>query len=557
MTLFHDSHDPAYRLPFGAAECGQTISLSLKAPEADYALLRLYTDEEGEKVLQPNGSDNGIFFWSFEAPGDDVVLWYFFVAGIGDNVYCLGDNDDSLGGAGKVYYQGETPKSFRISVYHPFSVPDWYKEGIVYQIYPDRFARAESDPPLKETGRALGRKTEDWDTPPYYIRKDDGSIAQWNFWGGTLKGIESRLPYIRSLGASVIYLNPIFKARSNHRYDTADYFETDPMLGTEEDFRSLCGKASELGIRIILDGVFNHTGCDSDYFRLHKDWYLKDEDGSVKCWWGVKDLPEIDESNEEFRELICGENGVIRYWLRAGASGWRLDVADELPNDFLMLIRRAVKAEGDDKLVIGEVWEDASYKYDYGARMRFLGGLELDSVMNYPVREDIIAYVKGEISAEAFAARQISRMENYPPEAFYGCFNMLGSHDRERIFTMLGSRRAVEFASALLYVLPGVPVLYYGDEALLEGGRDPENRGTFPWGKEPGKKGAFPWGDEPALYEHFKALGELRNGSPALKKGSFRAFADGDGKLIIERSFGRETRRFAFSAADLSWEELR
>ena len=370
MTLFHDSHDPAYRLPFGAAECGQTISLSLKAPEADYALLRLYTDEEGEKVLQPNGADNGIFFWSFEAPGDDVVLWYFFVAGIGDNVYCLGDNDDSLGGEGKVYYQGETPKSFRISVYHPFSVPDWYKEGIVYQIYPDRFARAESDPPLKETGRALGRKTEDWDTPPYYIRKEDGSIAQWNFWGGTLKGIESRLPYIRSLGASVIYLNPIFKARSNHRYDTADYFETDPMLGTEEDFRSLCGKASELGIRIILDGVFNHTGCDSDYFRLHKDWYLKDEDGSVKCWWGVKDLPEIDESNEEFRELICGENGVIRYWLRAGASGWRLDVADELPNDFLMLIRRAVKAEGDDKLVIGEVWEDASYKYDYGARIK-------------------------------------------------------------------------------------------------------------------------------------------------------------------------------------------
>ena len=201
-------------------------------------------------------------------------------------------------------YQGETPKSFRISVYHPFSVPDWYKESIVYQIYPDRFARAESDPPLKEIGRALGRKTEDWDTPPYYIRKEDGSIAQWNFWGGTLKGIESRLPYIRSLGASIIYLNPIFKARSNHRYDTADYFETDPMLGTEEDFRSLCCKATELGIRIILDGVFNHTGCDSDYFRLHKDWYLKDDDGSVKCWWGVKDLPEIDESNVEFRELI-------------------------------------------------------------------------------------------------------------------------------------------------------------------------------------------------------------------------------------------------------------
>ena len=538
MTLFHDSHDPAYRVPFGAVMCGMTIGLSLKAPEADYALLRLFTEEYGETVLQPDSFENGIFRWNFSAPADDVVLWYFFVAGIGDNVYCLGNSEDSLGGEGKIYCQGETPASFRISVYHPFKVPDWYKEGIVYQIFPDRF---------KKLGKTdtCGRRMEDWDTPPYYIRSKDGGIEEWNFWGGTLKGIESGLEYIKSLGADIIYLNPIFKARSNHRYDTADYFKIDPMLGTEEDFRSLCGKAADLGIRIILDGVFNHTGRDSSYFRDHQDWYLKDEDGSVKCWWGVKDLPEIDESNEEFRELICGENGVIRYWLRAGASGWRLDVADELPNDFLMLIRKAVKAGGEDKVVIGEVWEDASFKFDYGERMRFLGGLELDSVMNYPVREDIIAYVKGEISAAVFAARQISRMENYPREAFMGCFNMLGSHDRERILTMLGSRRAVEFASALLYVLPGVPVIYYGDEACLEGGRDPENRGTFPWGAE------LP------LFDHLKALGGLRNASPALKKGSFRAFTDGDDKLIVERTFGAETRRFAFCAAELSWEELR
>ena len=536
--------------------------MRLKAPEADYALLRLYTEEDGEGILQPSSEKDGVYIWRFSAPEDDRVLWYFFVVGVNDNVYCYGNNDRHLGGGGRVYYPGETPDSFQMTVYHPFSVPSWYKEGIVYQIFPDRFRKgsnAQGQAPGPVCDTQTGHICEEWSTLPYYIKNEDGSIKTWNFWGGDLAGIEEKLEYIKSLGASIIYLNPIFEARSNHRYDTSDYFKIDPMLGTEEDFRRLCRKAGDLGIRIILDGVFNHTGINSKYYREHPEWYLKDENGETKCWWGVKDLPELDELNPEYSEMICGENGVLRYWLRAGASGWRLDVADELPNKFLIKIREAVKAEGKDKVVIGEVWEDASSKFDYGARMRFLGGLELDSVMNYPVRDDILDYMAGRIGSAEFAARQISRMENYPPESFMGCFNMLGSHDRERILTMLGSAEAVKFAAALLYSLPGVPVIYYGDETLLEGGKDPDNRRTFPWEDSQANARAAECGagsGKTAIDEmtgHFRMLGQLRNGSDALKKGSFTAFEGENGTLVVRRSFGAETVDFCFDRPSLTW----
>ena len=547
MELYHNSRDLNYRKPFGALPCGSNIEISLKAPDADYALLRLYCDEAGEGILEPIRHEDGIYTWHFSVPEDDIVLWYFFVCGAGDNTYCYGDNSGSIGGEGRIYYPGETPRSFQITVYHPFTAPQWYKEGIIYQIFPDRFCKSGNIDPK-------GRRIEEWNTLPYYIRNEDNSIAEWNFWGGDLQGIISRLQYIKDLGADIIYLNPIFKAASNHRYDTADYFEIDPLLGTEEDFTELCRKAKELGIRIVLDGVFNHTGRDSKYFREHPDWYQKDENGDVKCWWGVKDLPEIEETTPEYIEMICGKDGVLRHWIRLGASGWRLDVADELPNDFLFRIREAVKAEDPDALLIGEVWDDASYKIDYEQRMRFLGGRQLDSVMNYPLRTDIIEYTLGNISAFEFAQRQMSRMEKYPKEALMGCFNTLDSHDRERIITMLGSEQAVKFASALLFVLPGVPVIYYGDEIGLEGGKDPDNRRPFPWNERYDLTDTerFPaaCGSE-ELFEHYRTMCALRNGLDCLKNGDLNAFATTDGELIIERTYGAETARFSFDSRNL------
>ena len=537
MHIYHDSHNTEYRYPFGAAECGAFIDFRIDAPWSYAVDLILRRDGFPEQVISGEADNYGVFSWKVKAPEEDCLLWYFFVVHYDGMAVCYGNKLAAMGGEGQIYRHGETPVPYQISVYKPYSVPEWYTRGIAYSIFPDRFCRS---------GKTAdqGRRMENWDTAPYYIRNEDNSIKEWNFWGGDLKGITEKLPYLASLGISIIYLNPIFAARSNHRYDTADYFKIDPLLGTEEDFRQLCAKANELDIRIILDGVFNHTGVDSKYFREHPDWYLRDGDG-FKCWWGVKDLPEVDERNPEYVEMICGDEGVLRYWLRAGASGWRLDVADELPDDFIRAIRKTVKDEDPDAVLIGEVWEDASNKVDYGVRMHFLGGEELDSVMNYTLRDDVLAYTRGEMSAADFAARQLSRRENYPPAAQAGCFNCIGSHDRERIRTLLGSDEAVKFATTLQFALPGVPVIYYGDEAALEGGKDPDNRRTFPWDKEP------------ALFEHYKALCALRNGSESLKTGVLRAFADRDGKLIVERGFGAETVRFEFDQRTLTCEIIK
>lgn len=534
MELYHDSYETEYRRPFGAAPCGSEVRLRLYAPQADTASLHTYSDAEGDKLIPSEKDSRGFFSWSVRMPDEDGLLWYYFTASGVDGNFYYGNNPKNRGGAGTVYYQDQTPVSFRISVYHPFKTPQWYKEGIVYSIFPDRFCRASSD-------NDFGRHMEDWSTLPYYIRNDDGSIREWNFWGGDIKGIASKLQYLKSLGVSAVYLNPVFAARSNHRYDTSDYFRIDPMLGSEDDMRDLCRRAKKLGIRIILDGVFSHTGIDSPYYREHPDWYLHDENG-IKCWWGVKDLPEVNELDPGFSEMICGKEGVLRHWIEAGASGWRLDVADELPNEFLCRIRSSVKSAGEDNVIIGEVWEDASDKVDYGVRMHFLGGRQLDSVMNYPLREDILAFTRSEIDAAEFASRQMSRMENYPGEAFYACFNCIGSHDRERIMTILGSEKAVRFASALQYAMPGVPVIYYGDELGVCGAADPDNRRTMPWGA-----------DSPLL-EHYKALGALRNASESLKKGDFKAFRGEDGKLIIERSFGAEMLRFCFDPLSLTYD---
>ena len=534
MNIYHNSYETEYRQPFGAALCGSEVRLSLYAPDAETASLHLYSEAEGEKFIPDEKDSRGFFTWVVKMPKKDGLVWYYFVVKSVDGIVCYGNNHQCRGGEGAVYYAGQTPVSFKISVYHRFKAPQWYKEGIAYSIFPDRFCR-------KRTDNSCGKHMEEWDTLPYYIRNDDNSIKEWNFWGGDLKGIESKLQYLKSLGVSVLYLNPIFAARSNHRYDTADYFAIDPMLGTGQDLKDLCRKAGKLGIRIILDGVFNHTGVDSPYFREHPDWYLHDANG-IKCWWGVKDLPEINEMNPEFSEMICGKDGVLRHWINEGISGWRLDVADELPNEFLCKIRTAVKAAGEDNVLIGEVWEDASDKTDYGVRMHFLGGKQLDSVMNYPLRDDILAFTRNEINAAEFASRQMSRMENYPKEAFYACFNCIGSHDRERIMTLLGSVKAVKFATVLQYAMPGVPVIYYGDELGLAGGPDPDNRRTMPWGT-----------DSPLL-KHYEALGSLRNASESLKKGDFRAFPAENGKLIVERSLGAETLRFCFDPVKLEYD---
>ena len=365
-----------------------------------------------------------------------------------------------------------------------------------------------------------------------------------------MQGITEKLDYLASLGVTTLYLCPIFEASTNHRYDTACYERIDPLLGDEENFRTLCAEAKKRGIHVMLDGVFNHTGRKSVYFNAdgfyddlgaaqgeqspYYRWYnfhpFPDE---YDAWWGIKNLPAVNELEKSYVDYIIeGENSIIKRWLRAGASGWRLDVADELPDVFIEKIRAAMNEVCPDSYLLGEVWEDGTTKIAYSQRRRYLLGRETNGLMNYPFRTALMAFLLGG-GAEYFRDSMEQLRENYPAPAFYGAMNFLSTHDTPRLLTILGlstpapqtrDERAVyrlseeelahgkallKLASLILYTFPGSPMLYYGDEAGMQGFEDPFNRGTYPWGHE----------DEEFL-RCFRQLGALRRAHEALQSGT-------------------------------------
>ena len=530
------------------------------------ATLRVWTDERGEELLPMEGAceDDHVHYSVSYTPAQTGVVWYSFDLAASDGAtWRYGAREGWTTGEGDFAY-GDPP-SFQLTVYVPRQTqPDWYKNGIVYQVFPDRFARGADWRERAEKALAAHREgparvlVEDWDTPPAYKKSEDGDILEWDFYGGTLRGVREKLDYLADLGVTVIYLNPIFEAASNHRYDTADYLRIDPMLGDEEEFCALAREAAERGISIMLDGVFNHCGQDSRYFNRYgnypepgawqgdespyRDWFFFNEDGTYDGWWGNPDLPDVNEKSPEYRELICGQDGVVRKWLRAGARGWRLDVADELSDGFIEDIKAAMVAERPDGALVGEVWEDASNKMAYGKLRQYFEGTELDGTMNYPLRTALLAFVRNQIGAPEMAARLEQLRENYPRDAFFSCLNLLGSHDRERLFTMLGDAPDPDTLSdeecaafrldeghaslamsrlwltvLLQMTLPGVPCVYYGDERGMEGFRDPYNRAAFPWD-----------GGRMDCATVFRNAIAVRKALPVLTTGDFEPFADGE-----------------------------
>lgn len=403
-----------------------------------------------------------------------------------------------------------------------FQCPNWLKNGVMYQIFPDRFARSSSYISPNQNKEHILR--EDWGGQPNHLPDSAGIVQNNDFFGGNLRGILEKLPYLSELGVTVLYLNPIFEAYSNHRYDTADYMKIDPLLGTEEDFTTLCREAFSYGIRIILDGVFNHTGSDSLYFNKkgryptigayqskespYYSWFKFSEwPDQYESWWGVDTLPSVDETNPSYLAYILqNEDSVIRHWLRCGASGFRLDVVDELPDLFLDELRQVVKSENQDAAIIGEVWEDASTKISYGQRRRYLDGSQLDSVMNYPLRKSIIRFIKEDQNAHELAATIEGLWRNYPETVFYGLMNFLGTHDTPRILTVFSedvdqtqARQRLFCALILWALLPGIPSIYYGDELGMTGGKDPFNRRCF-----------IPEDQDPIIFRHYKRLLNFR-----------------------------------------------
>ncbi len=522
--LMHNSHDPLFRVPGGPAPAGATVTIRFQSDEAKGVTLRTWMHEE---ALLPMAFDGKITYEAtIKLPDEPGLFWYdFVIEHKSGKIVRYGNAHDALGGVGSMYKNDEEFHSFQITVYKPtFKTPAFMHSANIYQIFPDRFWRAATASVDDRTDRYVH---ENWDED--LLRYHDGRNGEYmelDFFGGTLTGIQEKLPYLKSLGIDVIYLNPIFRARSNHRYDTGDYTQIDPLLGTQEEFEQLCKAAEAMGMSVMLDGVFSHTGEDSRYFNHfgHYDsvgayqskkspyysWYtFKQYPDKYNSWWGITSLPECRKDNPDYQKFMFqDETGIVPRWIHAGASGWRLDVADELSMNFLRKLRTAVKKERRDAVVLGEVWEDASNKIAYGEMRCYCTGDTLDSVMNYPLREAILDFVSGKAPAANLARLVKHQAEVYPAQFRYALMNLVGSHDRCRVLNMLVNKGGLdldkdaqqdlrltpdEYALAvkryktcidILCALPGCPTIYYGDEAGLTGAPDPFCRRPFPWGHE-------------------------------------------------------------------------
>ena len=557
MQLFN-SRDEKFRSPTGAVPFETSIHLRIVLPrdlKCSGAVAVFKDDKFGDSLV------SGMFWCGMV--GDDYEQWecdvsveyiglYWYHFGL-DTCYGRRYIMKGFGGEGYLSLSENEPRFQLLCYDKDFTTPSWMPGGIMYQIFPDRFCNS-GEP--KEGVYPDKKMQPEWDVIPDWRPNEHGIITNSDFFGGDLKGITQKLPYLNDLGVTCIYLNPIFEAYSNHRYDTGDYEKIDPVLGTEEDFRELCSEAGKLGIHIINDGVFSHTGSDSKYFNRENrypgngaynsqespyyTWFRFIEWPNIyNSWWGFNTLPEVEELSSSFDEYINGDNGIIRKWMRAGNSGWRLDVADELPDDFIEHIREAVKAENSDALLLGEVWEDASNKESYGSRRRFLYGKELDSVMNYPFRDAILGFLDCGDGREMLEM-VLNVLENYPRPVIRCLMNLLGTHDTERVLTLLAGERQngrgrewqaatslspeqreyglkrMRIASGILYTLPGIPCIYYGDEVGMEGYRDPFNRATFPWGKE-----------DKELQQWYIDLGRMRRECSCLADGDLVEFGSG------------------------------
>ena len=523
----HDPRLPAYRSPFGAVRTGEPIHIAIRAEGFQEAVLELMGDSLWEEIPMTR-TDEG-FSVGFSAPAEPAALWYRFRLRRGEDgaLFWLCAAPDGM----LSWLRPEPEEGFRLTVFRrDFETPGWFRESVLYQIFPDRFAFSEDGKAAEGIAyhRALGQTPElhasAEEEPRWHPRDFETDYSPDDFYGGRLSAIEERLPELKALGVNCLYLNPIVEARSNHRYDSSDYRRVDPILGTNEDFQSLCASAKELGIRILCDGVFSHTGADSVYFNRdghyprpgacspepspYDSWYdFRHFPDDYRSWWGFRDLPEVNELDLSWQDfVVSGENSVVKHWLRLGASGWRLDVADELPDEVLAMIRRAAREEKPDALILGEVWEDAVLKESYGARRRYALGESLDSIMNYPFRTAVLDFLREKTTALELAAFLTSQQLHYPGPLYESLMNLLGSHDVERLRTALASgmnikefsreeqltieeslsehawaraERLEELAFAIQFSVPGVPSIYYGEETGMTGTNDPFNR--RPW----------------------------------------------------------------------------
>ena len=572
MRILFDSQNPIFKLPFGTVSQGQVCTLHIHIPSSVGAvkaecIVTLHNGADSCVAVMEKESTEGlydIFGGSFSLPLPGLYFYYFRIYKPDGSFRLYKQGSDTNMEAGDLWQLTCTPTDF--------TTPDWAKGAIIYQVFPDRFSKS-GNPDV--TGKMQPYTVhEDWYEDVQWQPDENGKILNNDFFGGNFQGITEKMDYIASLGTTILYLNPISKSFSNHRYDTGDYKVPDPMLGSLEDFKAMCDAAHRRGIKVILDGVYSHTGSRSTYFESacqspdspYYSWYtFYAYPHKYNSWWGFDTLPTVNKTDAAFMDFIIdADDSVVAHWLRLGADGFRLDVVDELPDEFVLRLKKRIRQIKPDALLLGEVWEDASNKISYNVRRRYFVDGELDSCMNYPFRTAILNFAKGIDDGQGFKETVMTIAENYPPQVLLCNMNLLSTHDTPRILTALvddfeGSR--AEYASRKLsphqreqakklfmlsaflqYTLPGSPSIYYGDEAGMEGHKDPFNRRTYPWGKE-----------DTELLARFKGMGRLRKSNPALRLGDIRFFCAEDGKLGFCRTYAGQELKIYVNRSGAPW----
>ncbi|MBR5514937.1 MAG: glycoside hydrolase family 13 protein [Clostridia bacterium] len=549
----------------GAFSVSERVEFTVNVPRSygvRAVVMRFHRDGEGERDIPFTANECGVFRLTLDMKDVGVGLYYYSFLFLRGADTLFSNTEDNV----NLELSKVPARDFRMLVYSKnFETPDWFKGGVMYHVFTDRFFKSTRSPL-----RADAENEDDWFAPISQYGVVPGAAVKNNlFYGGDLFGVAEKLDYLLKLGVNIIYLSPIFRAASNHKYDTGDYLEIDAAFGGDKAFDELVEKAKDKGIRIILDGVFNHTGDDSVFFNRYgnypsagaygnenseyRDWYFfdKKKKAGYECWWDIDILPKLNHKTEKCRKYFTDKNGVCAKYVKRGIGGWRLDVADELSDDFLCEMRESVKSVDSEAVIIGEVWENAADKIAYGKRRSYFQGAQLDSVMNYPFRTALLEFIlKG--NSKALANELTDIYSSYPKCVCDCLMNLIGTHDTERIITVLGDKKYKELTNAQLsthymtkeeyekgikllkiaavlqYTVYGVPSVFYGDEVGLEGGRDPFCRRTYPWGRE-----------QKELYRHYRALGKIRR-SPVFKTGDFKVTEYGDGYIVYQRTLAKE-----------------
>ena len=553
MNIYYNPLDVRCKSTIGGIEQNQKLHIRVYGKCTEPCLFVLHKDgQSGAQYLHMDTvADGWSLLLNLQEPG---LYFYHFQFG-----------EQRVAGCGKFRNLefSESITEYQILVYRKgFRTPDWFKGGIMYQIFPDRFYKSGEVSVAPEKWLH-----QSWNEAPEYRMNAEGKVLNNDFFGGNIRGILEKLDYLQSLHVTVIYLNPIFRSFSNHRYDTGNFMEIDPTFGTEEEFAELVEECRRRGMRVMLDGVFNHTGDDSLYFNKYGRynelgayqsknskyyaWYSFIKfPNKYHAWWGIDNLPAVNEENPSYAAYITGEGGVIQHWMQYGLGGFRLDVADELPDDFIEKIRSAVKSSDPDALVLGEVWEDASNKIAYSKRRQYFWGNELDSVMNYPLKDAIIQFIT---SGNTTTFRQTIAMlrDNYPKTVLDSLMNILGTHDTARILTAMGGvhaytkdemsrikldeatrKKAVErvkAAAVLLFTLFGVPCIYYGDEIGMEGYSDPFCRFPFDWDHI-----------DADMLAHYRRLSHIRASLSVFRDSEYAELFADENCVVYERRKGKE-----------------